>query len=37
MDPFVLRYSDGHEKNTFGNGGNDGHGLKYFTCKKTFT
>ena len=32
MDPFPLHNSDDNEKNTF----NNGHGLKYVTCKQTF-
>ena len=28
MDPFSLRYSDRNKKNTFNDGGNNGHGLK---------
>ena len=37
MDPFSLCYSDDNKKNTFNNGGNNGHGLKNFTCKTTLT
>ena len=36
MDPFPLRYSDDNKKNTFRNGGNNGHGLKNVTCEQTF-
>ena len=36
MDPFSLHYSDDNKKNTFNNGGNNGHGLKIVACKQTF-
>ena len=36
-DPFSLPYSDDNKKNTFNNGGNNGHGLKNVTCKQNFS
>ena len=35
VDSFSLHYSDDNKKNTFENGGNNGHRLSNFTCKQT--
>ena len=36
MDPISFHYSDDNRKNTFNNGGKNGHDLKIVTCKQTF-